>query len=188
MSALLCSNTSRNRIRTVLETSEFPYRFDYRFAVSFSGTCGGMAWEVSGVLRTMRAREECRRGVLFSPFGGSRRACSDMSTFRERGGSVRVSARRGSGLSRQTGRGDHRQIPSSAGVKRQPPCSYRAQHLQRFFGHTAGSTAEKHGKTVIKAVETFRGSEDVSDSITGGVRTRKSAHFSYPTYPRMLSI
>ena len=32
-----------------------------------------------------------------------------------------VSARRGSGLSRQTGRGDHRQIPSSAGVERQRP-------------------------------------------------------------------
>ena len=67
------------------------------------------------------SREECRRGVLFSPIGGSRPACSDVSTFRERGGSVCVSARRGSGLSRQTGRGDHRQTPSSAGVERQRP-------------------------------------------------------------------
>lgn len=42
------------------ETSELLYRFDYRFVVYFNGTCGGMAREVYGVLRTIRAREEKR--------------------------------------------------------------------------------------------------------------------------------
>ena len=55
------------------------------------------------------------------PLGGSRPACSSLSTFRERGGSVRVNARRDSGLSRQTGRGDHRQTTTSGGAERQRP-------------------------------------------------------------------
>lgn len=82
--------------------------------------------------------------------------------------------------------------PSRSGSARQDalflPCSHRAQHLQWFSGPTAGSTAERHRKTVSKTVVTCSGCEDVSGSITGGSRTQKSAQFFYPTYPIMLSI
>ena len=82
--------------------------------------------------------------------------------------------------------------PSRSGSAREYalflPCSHRAQHSRDFPRHTATSTAERHGKPIIKTVGEFRGFEDGSDSITGGIRTQKSGHFFYPTYPIALSI
>ena len=126
--------------------------------------------------------------ALLSPRGGSRSACSCLSTERDRAVRVLAEDCHVSGMLqgiREGGSPAHPDVrsgvsaasgdpPSRSGPARQSalflPCSHCAQHLHQFLRHTVRSTAESHSKTVIKTVHNSRGSEDVLASITGCAR------------------